>query len=157
MAVATVITMYLLPEVNLQLRPALLALKPGTRIVSHDWDLGDWNPDRAITVDAPDKPVGLDKRSSLRPRVVPAQIEGLWCGIGPHSGARLRLAQRFQHFVGTLALGGSSQELAGRIDGLRLQTANGFEAAVSGARLHIGRHGALPAALRGDDFERGVG
>jgi SAM-dependent methyltransferase len=53
---ATVITMYLLPEVNLQLRPRLLALKPGTRIVSHDWDMGDWKPDRVVTVEAPDKP-----------------------------------------------------------------------------------------------------
>ena len=41
LSAATVITMYLLPEVNLQLRPRLLALKPGTRIVSHDWDMGD--------------------------------------------------------------------------------------------------------------------
>lgn len=62
---ATVITMYLLPEVNLQLRPRLLALKPGTRIVSHDWDMGDWKPDRVVTVDAPDKPIGREKVSRL--------------------------------------------------------------------------------------------
>ena len=48
-APATVVTMYLLPDVNLQLRPRLLALAPGTRIVSHDWDLGDWAPDRTVT------------------------------------------------------------------------------------------------------------
>ena len=46
---ASVVTMYLLPEVNLQLRPRLLDLKPGTRIVSHDWDMGDWLPDRSQT------------------------------------------------------------------------------------------------------------
>jgi Methyltransferase domain len=154
LSVATVITMYLLQEVNLQLRPALLALKPGTRIVSHDWDLGDWKSDRAITVDAPDKPVGLDKLSRLRLWVVPARVEGLWCGTGPHSGARLRLAQRFQDFAGTLALGGNSQEFAGRIDGARLQAANDFESTLDGARLHIGKRGALPAALQGADFER---
>jgi SAM-dependent methyltransferase len=62
---ATVITMYLLPEVNLQLKPKLLALKPGTRIVSHDWDMGTWAPDRTITVDAPDKPIGREKTSKL--------------------------------------------------------------------------------------------
>jgi len=62
---ATVITMYLLPEVNLQLRPRLQKLKPGTRIVSHDWDMGTWAPDRTITVDAPDKPIGREKRSTL--------------------------------------------------------------------------------------------
>jgi SAM-dependent methyltransferase len=62
---ATVITMYLLPEVNLRLRPALQALKPGTRIVSHDWDMADWKPDRTVVVDAPDKPVGRERTSKL--------------------------------------------------------------------------------------------
>jgi tRNA A58 N-methylase Trm61 len=62
---ATVITMYLLPEVNLQLRPKLLALKPGTRIVSHDWDMGDWKPDRVVTIDVPDKPIGREKLSRI--------------------------------------------------------------------------------------------
>ena len=70
---ATVITMYLLPEVNLQLRPKLLALKPGTRIVSHDWDMGDWKPDRVVTVDAPDKPIGREKLSRLFLWTVPAK------------------------------------------------------------------------------------
>ena len=62
---ATVITMYLLPEVNLKLRPRLQKLRPGTRIVSHDWDMGDWTPERTIEVDAPDKTVGLRKTSKL--------------------------------------------------------------------------------------------
>ena len=70
---ATVITMYLLPEVNLQLRPKLLALKPGTRIVSHDWDMGGWKPDRVVTVDVPDKPIGREKRSRLYLWTVPAR------------------------------------------------------------------------------------
>lgn len=48
---ATVITMYLLPTVNMKLRPKILALKPGTRIVSHAFDMGDWKPDRTETVD----------------------------------------------------------------------------------------------------------
>lgn len=48
---ATVITMYLLPTVNMQLRPKILALKPGTRIVSHAFDMGDWKPDRTEDVD----------------------------------------------------------------------------------------------------------
>jgi SAM-dependent methyltransferase len=62
---ATVITMYLLPDVNLQLRPRLQALKPGTRIVSHDWDMGDWKPDRVLVVDVPDKTIGREKKSRL--------------------------------------------------------------------------------------------
>lgn len=49
---ATVLTMYLLPRVNLQLRPRILnTLKPGTRVVSHSFDMGDWKPDQKITVD----------------------------------------------------------------------------------------------------------
>ena len=70
---ATVITMYLLPDVNLLLRPKLLALKPGTRIVSHDWDMGDWKPDRVVTVEAPDKPIGREKLSRLYLWTVPAR------------------------------------------------------------------------------------
>lgn len=62
---ATVITMYLLPDVNMKLRPRLQRLRPGTRIVSHDWDMGDWQPDRTIEIDVPDKPVGLEKKSRL--------------------------------------------------------------------------------------------
>jgi SAM-dependent methyltransferase len=62
---ASVITMYLLPEVNLRLRPRLRRLAPGTRIVSHDWDMGDWAPQRTIEVDAPDKRVGLRKASRV--------------------------------------------------------------------------------------------
>ena len=70
---ATVVTMYLLPEFNLRLRPSLLALKPGTRIVSHDWDMGDWLPDRTTRVEVPDKQVGLDKFSRVHLWVVPAR------------------------------------------------------------------------------------
>lgn len=62
---ASVITLYLLPAVNMQLRPALQKLKPGTRIVSHDWDMGDWQPDKWVVVDAPEKKIGSAKTSKL--------------------------------------------------------------------------------------------
>jgi SAM-dependent methyltransferase len=64
---ATVITMYLLPTVNMLLRPVLLGLKPGTRIVSHEFDLGDWTPDRKTTV-----------RKNTFLWIVPAQVAGRW-------------------------------------------------------------------------------
>ena len=73
---ATVVTMYLLPEVNLQLRPRLLALKPGTRIVSHDWDMGDWLPDRSLTLDVPEKAIGREKKSTIYLWVVPGRVPG---------------------------------------------------------------------------------
>jgi len=47
---ATVITLYLLPQLNMRLRPTLMKMPPGTRVVSHDFDMGDWEPDRAETV-----------------------------------------------------------------------------------------------------------
>ena len=100
---ATVVTMYLLPDVNLQLRPRLLALAPGTRIVSHDWDLGDWTPDRTVTVDVPDKQLGRDKFSRVHLWIVPARVAGRWCG----DDASLEIAQRFQRFSATLAVRGS--------------------------------------------------
>ena len=62
---ATVITLYLLPDVNEMLKPRLQKLKPGTRIVSHDWGMRDWKPEKEITVDAPGKTVGLVKQSRL--------------------------------------------------------------------------------------------
>jgi SAM-dependent methyltransferase len=65
LARASVVTMYLLPEVNLKLRPRLQALKKGTRIVSHDWDMGDWAPDRTLTLSVPEKTVGREKLSRV--------------------------------------------------------------------------------------------
>jgi predicted TPR repeat methyltransferase len=62
---ASVITLYLLPAVNMKLRPTLQKLKAGTRIVSHDWDMGDWIPDKSVTVPAPEKKIGLAKSSKL--------------------------------------------------------------------------------------------
>ena len=106
---ATVVTMYLLPEFNLRLRPALLALKPGTRIVSHDWDLGDWKPDATSTVEVPDKQVGLEKSSRVHLWVVPARVDGVWC-----SGAtRLVLRQAYQELAGSLG----ARQVQGRVEG----------------------------------------
>jgi SAM-dependent methyltransferase len=59
LSAATVITMYLLPDVNLMLRPTLARRMPGVRIVSHDWDLGDWGADVTRVVPAPAKTLGL--------------------------------------------------------------------------------------------------
>ena len=64
---ATVITAYLLPFVMLRLRPALLELKPGTRIVSHDFDFGDWQPDQKTSV-----------RKNVFLWIVPARAAGRW-------------------------------------------------------------------------------
>jgi SAM-dependent methyltransferase len=118
---ATVVTLYLLPDVNLQLRPSILALRPGTRVVSHDWDMGDWKPDHTISVAAPDKKIGLEKSSKVHYWVVPAKVAGTWCGTRSAAGTRLELAQKFQEFRGTVAHGESAKPIEGRIEGSALR------------------------------------
>ena len=125
---ASVVTLYLLPDVNLRLRPKLLALKPGTRIVSHDWDMADWQPDKTITLDVPDKTVGIEKKSRVHLWIVPANFDGLWCGAGDARGARLTMRQQFQHVQGELADGAGTQAFIGQIAG----------EVVKGARLSDG-------------------
>lgn len=98
---ATVVTMYLLPEVNLEIRPRVLfELRPGTRVVSHDWDMGDWEPDRRLVVAAPEKIVGLRKESTIYLWVVPARVAGYWRGTltgpGGEESVVIEFAQRFQ-------------------------------------------------------------
>ena len=107
LAQAQVITMYLLPEFNLQLRPRLLALAPGTRIVSHDWDMGEWQPERSITLDVPDKAIGREKRSTVHLWRVPARVGGLWCT----AGGSLAVTQRFQAISATLSAEGADAPL----------------------------------------------
>jgi SAM-dependent methyltransferase len=117
LARATVVTMYLLPEVNLRLRPSILALKPGTRIVSHDWDMGDWQPDRSLELPVPDKSIGLKKSSRVLFWVVPARVEGLWCGADGKRRATLRIRQAFQRIDGEAEFDGRRLSVSGMLDG----------------------------------------
>lgn len=103
---ATVITMFLLPDINRRLRPKILEMKPGTRIVSNTFDMGDWQPDQ--TIDA-----GGDCRSYCRALfwVVPAKVDGAWkTGQG-----ELKIDQKYQRFVGSLT--GSGNVVATITDG----------------------------------------
>jgi hypothetical protein len=152
---ASVVTMYLLPEVNLQLRPRLLSLAPGTRIVSHDWDLGDWQPDRSLTLAVPDKAIGREKQSRVHLWTVPAAVQGTWCT----AGARLELTQRFQQF--SAALYASAQPAApalvsdGRIAGraLHLQTPHDGRFQREDGGLRVLRLGGAGAAWAGRLFK----
>lgn len=122
---ASVVTMYLLPDVNLALRSRLLALAPGTRIVSHDWDMGEWKPDQTTVVEVPDKKVGLEKVSRIHLWTVPAQVHGLWCGTGALQGTQFDVAQNFQAFRATMTRGERVREYAGRIEGDTLHSLPG--------------------------------
>ena len=75
---ATVLTMYLLPRINLELRPKLLSLKPGTRIVSHDFSMDDWQADQHVVLDAGGKFGDSGGRSDIYLWVVPARVAGRW-------------------------------------------------------------------------------
>ena len=113
---ASVVTIYLLPEVNLMVRPKLLAtLKPGTRIVSHDYDMGEWPPDQRMVLDAPDKPVGRDKTSKVFFWVVPANAAGKWRWRMPVNGEpadfELMVSQNFQTITGSVMVGGNAWTL----------------------------------------------
>ena len=117
---ASVVTMYLLPEVNLKLRPRLLALKPGTRLVSHDWNMGEWEPDETIELRTPEKPVGLGGKSRVHLWIVPADARGHWVAELPgHGGTwEFDIGQEFQA-VGVHARVGGGRDLLVR--GTRLR------------------------------------
>ena len=94
---ATVVTMYLLPHLNLQLRPRILALKPGTRVVSHEFRMGRWRPDETSSVD----------HAALHLWLVPANVGGQWELQFPQQAGpvttRLEVRrQHFQDFTGTV-------------------------------------------------------
>ena len=94
---ATVITMYLLPDLNLRLRPSLLKLKPGTRLVTNSFTMGDWEPDQVIN----------SSGNTGYFWIVPAQVEGRWNlkGLEGFPNASLDLKQRYQRVGGTITLG----------------------------------------------------
>jgi len=94
-----VVTMYLLPEVNRQLLPRLAAqLKPGARIVSHDYDLGPWPFDEMIELALAEKMVGPFGRSRIFLWLVPADARGRWVSEMPEHGGRWQfdIAQKYQ-------------------------------------------------------------
>jgi Mycolic acid cyclopropane synthetase len=136
LSAASVVTIYLLPEVNLMVRPKLLAtLKPGTRIVSHDYNMGDWPPDQQMVLDAPDKPVGRDKKSKVFFWVVPANAAGKWRWRLPVDGKpadfELVVSQNFQTITGSMMVGGNAWKLENaRLSGVDVSfTANDPRAA----------------------------
>jgi Methyltransferase domain len=126
---ANVLTLYLLPDVNLALRPKILAeLKSGARVVSHDYGMGDWHPDAQETIPVPEKTVGSRKESQVFLWTVPAKVEGEWTFLlssGVKSRrTRLVLKQKYQVVSGSIELTGQGDvPLSGgklRGDDLRL-------------------------------------
>lgn len=147
---ATVVTAYLYPGVNQRLRPRLFEqLRPGTRVVSHDFDFGDWRPDRKLTVDVPDKPYGAP-RSDIMLWVVPADFSGTWHWSLPGAAGVVRyeaqIKQRFQ--VPELELTVQGRRAAVRETVIRGTTLGFVVAGPDGAQRYSGELGGN--TLRGE-------
>lgn len=118
---ATVLTTYLYPRINIELRPRIFAqMKPGSRVVSHEFDFGAWKPDAQVTVKVPDKPYG-PPLSEVFLWVVPANAAGRWQWRAQLGGTPVdceaTLEQMFQEVRGSARAGGT----AARIENSRLR------------------------------------
>jgi SAM-dependent methyltransferase len=115
---ATVITLFLLDDINIRLRGTLLSLRPGTRIATNTFKMGDWEPD--AETGAP----GCYAWCFIYLWIVPARVEGTW-----HTPqGELSLTQRYQNLEGTLGIGPLAEAVRGRLAGERIVfTAGGSE------------------------------
>jgi SAM-dependent methyltransferase len=136
---ATVVTMYLLPRVNLELRPRLFSeLKPGTRVVSHDFSMDDWKPDAFAEMEVKEKYGNAGGDSSIYFWIVPARVAGSWqwqltVGGKPLAYA-VTLEQKYQMISGSVRVGASSVTLQdARLRGDQISFS--FSAEVNGAPL----------------------
>jgi precorrin-6B methylase 2 len=102
---ATVVTMFLLPSINLKLRPKILDLKPGTRIVSNTFTMEDWEPDQTAHLTE-----GCSNWCTALLWIVPAKVEGTW----QSARGNLALTQQFQKVSGTM---GSTAISDGKLNG----------------------------------------
>jgi SAM-dependent methyltransferase len=145
---ATVVTLYLLTTLNLKLKPTLLNMKPGTRVVSNSFMMGTWEPDLVINPET-------GGRGALTPAtggrgyywIVPAKVQGEWSvtGLPGITTANLSLQQKFQKTEGTLTFGDNrSQRVVGKLSGaqftLSYKDANDkeqtFIGEVAGKKIH---------------------
>lgn len=110
---ATVVTLFLGPDLNKKLLPKLLALKPGTRIVANTHPIGDW-PANAVAQSTDDEKSVYYRVARLW--IVPARVDGAWRTLqGP-----LRIAQRYQQLEGTLQLHDNAVPVRGQVEGDRV-------------------------------------
>lgn len=108
---ATVLTMYLLPDLNLRLRPKILAMRPGTRVVSHEFSMGEWGPDLRRAVLGDEHPRGP---SVVYLWVVPAHVDGRWTWGEAGRTAEMTVRQAFQRIEPRMTDGRSA---SGTLDG----------------------------------------
>ena len=116
---ATVVTMFLLPDLNVKLRPKLLKMRPGTRVVTNSFAIGDWEADETQTI-GPDQ--GCEGSwCTAHLWIVPAQVAGRYA----LPQGELELKQKYQKLSGTLTLGGRTQVVAGTVRGREVEITTG--------------------------------
>jgi len=113
---ATVLTLYLGPELNEKLMPRILSsMRPGARVVSHDFNIGTWAPDHTERLEVPEKNDGRGGESAILMWIVPANAAGRWkATIGSGSAARtleFSVAQQFQRIEGAVHTGSGNQTM----------------------------------------------
>jgi len=119
LSAASVVAFYLLPDFNAKLLPKLLALKPGTRIVSHDGGIGDWPPDERLEMRAPEKPVGVGGVSRVELWIVPADARGAWTSELPAHGGRWNFTVKQTYQVLDIDIAAQGRDLLVRNSRLR--------------------------------------
>ncbi|UCG27698.1 MAG: class I SAM-dependent methyltransferase [Bacteroidales bacterium] len=127
---ATVVTMFLLKDINMRLRPRILDLKPGTRIVSNTFDMGEWEADQKVKLDK-----NRHTWNTALLWIVPAKIEGTW----KMKNGELTFRQEFQVVYGSLTIGDNSYDISGgKLNGNEIIfTVNGeiYKGRVSGNKM----------------------
>jgi len=111
---ATVITLFLLPSINMKLRPKLLDLKPGTRIIGNTFTMDDWNADDTLHDESKGQNCSFNCVAYLW--VIPAKVSGTW----QLAEGEMTLEQHFQVLTGTIRNGNQSTSVAGKLLGERI-------------------------------------
>ncbi|MDR2244496.1 MAG: class I SAM-dependent methyltransferase [Burkholderiales bacterium] len=136
---ATVITMYLLQSLNLKLRPKILNMKPGTRIVSNSFDMEEWKPDQTTTLEGAAPEGASSSWQTAHLWIVPAKVDGAW----KLANGQIRFVQNFQNITGTLTIKEKTTALVGKLDGNKIRFSAGdveYVGTVSGNTIS-GTHG----------------
>jgi SAM-dependent methyltransferase len=131
---ATVITMFLLPDINLKLRPKILKLKPGTRVVSNSFTMGDWQADETSEVSA-SKGCENSWCTALL-WIVPAQVGGTY----KVAEGEVTLKQTYQMLSGTMRTGGKTFALKGKVNGEEISFSAGgkqYKGRLNGKQLEL--------------------
>jgi precorrin-6B methylase 2 len=105
---ATVVTMFLLPDINIKLRPKILAMKPGTRVVSNSFTMEEWDADSSVNLET-----GCSSWCTAYLWIVPAKMAGKW----KLPNGEITVNQEFQKITGSLVSGGKTIQFAGKITG----------------------------------------